>query len=298
MIGIKQVGIQKCQQGTSRGGLTNQDYSGTWGDRGKGNELQSAFENGLSWIADKVVNLGDYVEDGLAYLGGLLPGGQTSSQAVQTQRNKREAKPGEQYKIEGFNTYGIKPISGEAPIVPQLSPAQWSKMQQMYRNATKITTGSPQKVVWYRKATDSDDRFLSGISVTRKLEEWPTEYFAHGMAKLSDSELLGNLRMILKYGTDPRKGAKFYSASTKKINPEDKAGLGVGLGTSGGHAYSHGPFMLLHKPGVETTNPNSFTHVLINDGMSQEARELALKYKDIISREFPNIKTLLYSEVK
>lgn len=82
MIGIKQIGIQKCQQGTSRGGLINQDYSGTWGDRGKGNELQSALENGLSWIGDKVINFGDYVDKGLSYLVGLLPGTNEKSEEI------------------------------------------------------------------------------------------------------------------------------------------------------------------------------------------------------------------------
>lgn len=64
-FGINQVGIQKYQYGTPRGGLVHHQESGTWGDRGQGNELQSAFENGLSWIGDKVVNFWDYLDKGL-----------------------------------------------------------------------------------------------------------------------------------------------------------------------------------------------------------------------------------------
>ncbi len=64
--GVNQIGIPKFQHPwrplqTSRG-------SGTWGDRGKGNELQSALEKGLSWIGDKFVNGADYLEDGFNYL--------------------------------------------------------------------------------------------------------------------------------------------------------------------------------------------------------------------------------------
>ena len=58
-FGINQVGIQKYQTGTVKGDLQPQQYSGSWGDRGQGNELQSAFENGLSWIGDKVMNAGE-----------------------------------------------------------------------------------------------------------------------------------------------------------------------------------------------------------------------------------------------
>lgn len=40
----------------SRGGLTNQQYSGEWGDRGQGNEIQSAIENGLTWAYKTFIN--------------------------------------------------------------------------------------------------------------------------------------------------------------------------------------------------------------------------------------------------
>ncbi len=62
-FGIKQIGFH--QTGTVKGGLQPQQYSGSWGDRGQGNELQSAFENGLSWVGDKVMNFWDYVDKGI-----------------------------------------------------------------------------------------------------------------------------------------------------------------------------------------------------------------------------------------
>lgn len=60
--------ISKHQIGTVKGGLQPQQYSGTWGDRGKGNELQTGLEKGLSWIWDKMVNSEDYINDGFNYL--------------------------------------------------------------------------------------------------------------------------------------------------------------------------------------------------------------------------------------
>jgi hypothetical protein len=61
---LKFFGIPSFQ----RGGLVNQQYSGTWGNRGQGNELQSALENGLSWTWDKLTNAGDYIEQGLGLM--------------------------------------------------------------------------------------------------------------------------------------------------------------------------------------------------------------------------------------
>lgn len=112
MIGIN---IQKCQYGTARGGLVNKSSSGSWGNRGKGNEFQSILENGL----DLIGNLGTYVEDGLSYLGGLLPGGLTADEAVANTRLERMVPEGQHYyDIE--ENLKIKPIIGVAPTLPTL----------------------------------------------------------------------------------------------------------------------------------------------------------------------------------
>jgi hypothetical protein len=59
--GINWIGIPKFQHPWKP--LQTSRSSGTWGDRGKGNEIQSALEKGLSWIGDKFVNSEDYFED-------------------------------------------------------------------------------------------------------------------------------------------------------------------------------------------------------------------------------------------
>lgn len=64
--GINQIGIPKFQHPWRS--LQTSRNSGTWGNRGKGNEIQSALEKGLSWIGDKFVNGADYLEDGFNYL--------------------------------------------------------------------------------------------------------------------------------------------------------------------------------------------------------------------------------------
>lgn len=125
-FGINQVGVYKYQQGTSRGGLVPVKYSGTWGNRGQGNELQSALEKVLSQTGDMVINGGDYIEQGLAYLGGLLPGGLSAEEAVQNERNKQIArKEGKKGFVNAFGKYEYFPIYGVAPDVSIAKMPGW-----------------------------------------------------------------------------------------------------------------------------------------------------------------------------
>ena len=59
--------IKKAQFGTVF--TSNDPTRGTWGNRGPGNELESALENGLTgvwngikWAGDKILNAGDYID--------------------------------------------------------------------------------------------------------------------------------------------------------------------------------------------------------------------------------------------
>lgn len=139
--------IKKCQYGT--GGLTTHQYSGTWGDRGQGNELQSTLENGLSgmwngvkWLGDKFINLGDYVDDGLDYLVGFLPGkGLTSEEMVANNRLAREANEGEfYYDING--NMQVNPVALKAPLLPTLPANATPVMQALFNDLKR------QRVSW------------------------------------------------------------------------------------------------------------------------------------------------------
>ena len=137
-LGINQVGIQKYQTGTVKGGLQPQNYSGSWGDRGQGNELQSALENGLSWAADKVMNFGDYVDQGLSYVTGLLPGGQTSEEAVQDTKLSQSARnAGEPGYMNTYREYQMFPMTGMPPALPALPKNASPELTDMYNGLVK-----------------------------------------------------------------------------------------------------------------------------------------------------------------
>lgn len=156
--------ITKHQQGTTRGGLVNHSYSGTWGNRGQGNELQSALENGLTavwdgvkWVGDKVWNAGDYIEDGIAYAVGMLPGpGMNSEQMVQTTRAKRAAGSGGVYTDALGNTH-MNPITGAVPILPSLPANAPTALIKLHDNMKKLRSSWAVRESQLKKIGKLDD---------------------------------------------------------------------------------------------------------------------------------------------
>lgn len=284
--------ISKNQRGAR---LRHIDQSGTtWGNRGQGNELQSALENGLSWVGDKVVNGFDYLDQGLSYLVGLIPGGMTAEEAMQDTKNKQLAmNSGKSGYVNHYGKYEAFPITGIAPSPAILGGKvkKWGDLYKGVSDKTKITTGSPEKIYKFRKATDTYDRFAAGQDLELVLENSNMfkGYWGHGITKWHDEDALAHVRTILRYGTDPER--KFHTAAMYGNT------RGIPNGTSSGKAYTDGPFILVGN-GKNTTDPKSFTHVLINPGLTDESLELANKYKAILQKEFPNVKILLYNEVK
>ena len=133
--------------------ISHSEYSGSWGNRGQGNELQSALEKGLSWVGDKIINFEDYIDDGIAYLVGALPGGQTSQQAVQTARDYRNTMPGEYYttatgeqKIKPIIVTGLPPVVGFQNPTQLLSLNKTQNIVQKAKTAPKVISYTPQKV--------------------------------------------------------------------------------------------------------------------------------------------------------
>lgn len=204
MIGIKQTGIPKYQSGTTRGGLVNQQYSGQWGDRGRGNELQSALENGLSWIGDKVMNAEDYLEDGFNYLlaaplGTLIGKPKEIPRIINQMREERHNRSQDYAMNPVFDL--VSPIKGGwmlkglmkgSPLEKQLSKAgtininglqaylnKASKLEQDVIGRILSTKFAGQKNIDYnalRKAV-SDEL----ITYSRKPQ---TKYSTYGMDRL------------------------------------------------------------------------------------------------------------------
>lgn len=173
-FGINQVGIQKYQTGTVRGGLQPQQYSGSWGNRGQGNELQSAFENGLSWIGDKVMNAGDYIDQGLAYLTGLIPGGMTADESLQDTKLAQSAKnAGEPGYMNIYGEYQMFPNAGVAPLpTPLKNPSP--ELSKMYDGLRKLRWNVQIRESQLRKAGQLDK--IESTRTAKKYKEAEQAY--------------------------------------------------------------------------------------------------------------------------
>lgn len=171
-FGIKQIGFH--QTGTVKGGLQPQQYSGSWGDRGQGNELQSAFENGLSWIGDKVMNAGDYIDQGLAYFTGLLPGGMTADESLQDTKLAQTAKnAGEPGYMDIYGEYQMFPNTGVAPLpTPLKNPSP--ELSKMYEGLKKLRWNVQIRESQLRKAGQLD--MIESTRTAKKYKEAEQAY--------------------------------------------------------------------------------------------------------------------------
>ena len=124
---MKKQLIKKAQRGTVL--MDNNDPTkGTWGDRGQGNELQSALENGLSgvwngvkWVGDKVLNAGKYVDRGLSYTVGLLPGGLSAEEMLENKKREQNPQQKTYTSLDGttYDYLSWTDVNGEEHSVPQ-----------------------------------------------------------------------------------------------------------------------------------------------------------------------------------
>lgn len=165
--------IPRCQYGTNRGGLVNHDRitPGTWGNRGQGNELQSALERGLSAVGKgvrHVLNLPAYIEDGTNWLLGAIPGGFTSEEWVHDGRAKREAGSGGQWVDHRGNTH-VNPMQGVLPDWLLPTPAGKAKAVMKYDDLLDMTPS-------VKKASDVANK-TNKIKIT-----------AENAAKITDSQ--------------------------------------------------------------------------------------------------------------
>ena len=100
---------------------------------------------------------------------------------------------------------------------------------------------------------------------------------SHGIAKASIPEQFNQLLNLLNNGIDPDK--PFYTAPLE-VNPDDKAGIGAGLGTAGGTSYKDGSFVLLGKPDNPITE-SGFCGVIVNDAYYEAIERLSEAFPSI-----------------
>ena len=189
--------IKKCQYGTPRGGLVPHQESGSWGDRGQGNELQSALENGLSgmwngvkWVGDKIFNAGDYIENGLIHLTGLIPGGvYTADEMLENKRLSEEAGEGGTY----YDVHGnlqINPVMLKAPTIPTLPNGAPATAVALHNRLKKLAASWNSGEIYWNRVGKTGFETLSktakAFKHTLKEYEEAIKPFTHYFNKAKD----------------------------------------------------------------------------------------------------------------
>lgn len=187
----------------------------------------------------------------------------------------------------GFKLYSGIPIN----VNRNSSNKSYEKLVEELRNEPfVIKTNTVDDVYNFRRAVNSDDRFIAGVELSDRLNKSLQfrDYIGHGVRKgPTEIDNLANVRAILKYGIDPNRN--FFQA------PLQRTEGGHVFGTAHGTPYYDGPFVLVSP----NSNPYGFSHVFINDSFENElGADLARRYKELLQKEFPNIKILLYNEIK
>lgn len=169
-FGIKQIGFH--QTGTVKGGLQPQQYSGTWGDRGQGNELQSALENGLSWVGDKVVNFWDYLDKGFDKGVSFIFG-----ESQPTERQLLVEQLTNNPNVTLVDSYGNEtPYSanvintGVVPVLPKLVKNPTDEMLRAYNNMKRL------RISWMNGERYSGADLPSSSKTVQRYNEWKKIY--------------------------------------------------------------------------------------------------------------------------
>lgn len=210
--------ITKHNYGTNRGGLVPHQESGTWGDRGQGNELQSALENGLTgvwngvkWVGDKIINAGDYIDRGLAYAVGLIPGGMTPEESVENMKRQQNpqtetftASDGTVYTSSFYEDVdGNKhtlPITTKPPLLPSLPTNAPKTLVDIYGRMKKLVSSWRTNERYYASIGKPFETSKTVTRFNQLLKEYNEGIKALGKSagKADDVELYGKAKEAYK----------------------------------------------------------------------------------------------------
>lgn len=212
-----------------RGQLVPYKYSGTWGNRGQGNELQSALENGLSWIGDKIINLDNYIEDAFNY--GII-----GIPAVLTGQFEKIKPFVDQKRNERTNSEIVQAVVPDLPILPKNAPktalsiydklkkarSSWAVRESQLKKLGQLDKLEGTKTVTnYRKLEQQFQESLIPQTHKKYLNENP-------LTRKGTSEFKSNKRFSMNDGRAtnsgrPRVRERQYDAVEEMMRKDPKA---------------------------------------------------------------------------
>jgi hypothetical protein len=116
---------------------------------------------------------------------------------------------------------------------------------------------------------------------------------AHGMTKGNIGSQFKSLLEILQNGTDKERNNGVLYTGPLVIDPENAAGAGAAIGTSGGTAYIDGGFMLVAKKDAnDIKSAGDIAGILVNEEVSRTLPDLVSK----LQSAFPGVLIRPYSQ--
>lgn len=199
--------------------------------------------------------------------------------------------------MEAFKILDGKPLGGVTKFLDKFGESENSFINAINKYFNKNSSkgfSEAELQILYKKAFpnikvpsgSNEDAFMY---LNRLSRESGSQFDAHGLAKDTVTGQLKQLNNLLSTGID--KSRKFYTAPLVAKN----SGVGAGLGTSGGHAYRDGSFIIVSGRN-KTLLDNGIEHVIVNDAYYNIVDDLVKKFPntkfvkaDVAAEYFENI---------
>lgn len=220
---LKKSLIPKHQLGGPIARLAQQKSSGSWGNRGEGNEGESALENGLSWAWDKFENWDEYASRGLDWIIGAIDPNITANEAVKQGIARRE--------YQSVPHYEMMYVDGkEAPVLTYLPP------QGGIAPLPTLVAGSPVRVAEayerlvprWRSAAVRESQFKHGLGSKKgtpleQTKSW--QAYEKALQEYNDELVYAGLspsetRVITDVNKSLKRDNKRYQSVVRKQNKE------------------------------------------------------------------------------
>lgn len=220
---LKKSLIPKHQLGGPVAKLAQQKSSGSWGNRGQGNEGQSALENGLSWIWGKISNAEEYASRGLDWVIGAVDPTLTAEEAVESGIARRE--------YESVPHYEMMSVDGKVmPVITYLPP------QGGIAPLPTLATGAPARVAEaharlvprWRSAAVRESQFKHGLGSKKgtpleQTKSW--QAYQKALQEYNDELTYAGLtpseaRIVTDPSKQLKRDSKKYQSVVRKQNKE------------------------------------------------------------------------------
>lgn len=170
----------------------------------------------------------------------------------------------EKDKLQPIDREWTEPVIGYDEQIVKPNPLTPEEIEEMRRMA-------------HQKSKESGPDINTDLMIQNIDWRIGQRFDAHGITKIGIPNHLTQLLSLLDNGIDPNRD--FHTAQLE-INPENKAGAGVGLGTAGGTASKDGSFVIMGEID-RSLRESGIKYVIVNDAYYEAVQRLSEAYPGV-----------------